>query len=77
MRRAEILQVQEFEQSAVDAFSPTMKTKLFSTYCTELTLKTTVHYFHFFLAISLKSEEHLEKKDKKSLAFFCNYQVYV
>lgn len=48
MRCAEILQVQEFKEFAIDAFSPTMKTKLFSTYCTELTLNTMVHYFHFF-----------------------------
>lgn len=68
MRRAEILQVQEFKESAIDAFSPTMKTKLFSTYCTELTINTMVGYFHF-LAISLKSEELLGKK--KTLVF-CN-----
>lgn len=48
MRRAEILQVQEFKESALDAFSPAMKTKLFRTYCTELTHNTMVHYFHFF-----------------------------
>lgn len=64
MRRAEILPVQEFKESAIDAFSPPMKTKHFSAYTTELTLNTMVHYL-LFLAIPLKSEEHLEKKKIK------------
>ena len=34
MRCAEILQVQEFKQSTIDAFFPTVKIKLFRTYCT-------------------------------------------
>jgi len=34
MRRAEILQVLEFQQSTIDAFFPTVKIKLFRTYCT-------------------------------------------
>lgn len=58
---AQIPPVQEFKQSAIDAFSPTMKTKLLSTCCTELTLNTMVHYFHF-LEIYLKLVEHLGKK---------------
>lgn len=34
MRRAEILKVPEFKQSTIDAFFPTVKIKLFTTYYT-------------------------------------------